>query len=121
MSTFARDGLVAACFGVAVLACGAKQEALPKQAVPPRVGAAQQVTECRMDECPPATDPSGKPYTFIHPKTRTATELLEPPGLLAPCPDGHSMHGYTGRCLRNLDKTCSWEVIECRADGGSAR
>ena len=72
MSMCARNGLVAACFGVAVLACGAKQEVLPKQAVSPGVGAAQQVTECRMDECPPATDPSGKPYTFMHPKTRQA-------------------------------------------------
>jgi hypothetical protein len=121
MSTRGREMLVAAYFGVAVLACGARHERLPQQAVPPVEPPPPQAGECARLECPPVTDRNGKPYTYIHPKTQMVTELDVEPGPLATCPDGHSMYGYTGRCLRNPDKSCSWEVLKCPAGGGSAQ
>ncbi len=47
--------------------------------------------ECAIEECGPAL---GMPNTL--------------------CPDG-SVGGPTGRCLRNADGTCGWEVVECPA------
>ena len=29
------------------------------------------------------------------------------------CPDGKTTAGPTGRCLRNADGKCGWEIIEC--------
>ena len=103
--------------GAVVIACGSSQPA-PQRVEP--AGSAQGAGECPPAECPPATDASGNPYVYTNPKTRTATPLEGPPGVLAPCPDGHARHGYTGRCLRKLDNSCRWEVKECPPSTPSA-
>jgi hypothetical protein len=36
------------------------------------------------------------------------------------CPDGETIAGPTGRCLRRVDEVCSWEVIFC-PDRGTPR
>ena len=51
--------------------------------------------------------------------TQTACESSEcGPQLGMPnylCPDGKTTAGPTGRCLRNSDGTCGWEVTSCPA------
>jgi eight-cysteine-cluster-containing protein len=47
-------------------------------------------SECPVEECGPAM---GMPNTL--------------------CPDGVTVAGPTGRCLRHLDNSCGWEVISC--------
>lgn len=39
---------------------------------------------------------------------------------LSLCADGVSKSGPTGKCLRNADGTCGWEVASCPADGAAS-
>jgi hypothetical protein len=89
------DKIIACLFvavaSLAAAACGSKQ-------APPENGGGGGgdgvVAECPADQCGPEM---GMP-------NRT-------------CPDGETVGGPTGRCLKQGDGSCGWEVIQCPGDG----
>lgn len=39
----------------------------------------------------------------------------------SPCSDGVTIAGPSGRCLKQADASCGWEVVSCPAEAGDAK
>jgi hypothetical protein len=64
---------------------------------------------------PPATSPPGNtPIAYAEcPRTDCG---MAPKLPNRPCPDGHTIAGPTGRCLRQPSGTCGWEIVQCESE-----